>query len=200
MLSPGAFVAIRKAALPGHRSAARLQGTLRFREVQHYGWPWPGMLIALAGALTLGAVVVPFTFGMWQQLVLGKPWGDRPMPDAAFAVIGPFALLLSFLPIAVLLMPLRVEVRADGITIQLVGFLRSRVIPREKLHGAALIHIGPMDGFGCKRHGARLVYRMDGSEGVELELTSGKKITIGSQKPRSLLDAVQSLLRPEPRR
>jgi hypothetical protein len=40
---------------------------------------------------------------------------------------------------------------------------------------------------------------MDGSEGVELELTSGKKIVIGSQRPRALLDAVQSLLGPETR-
>jgi hypothetical protein len=41
---------------------------------------------------------------------------------------------------------------------------------------------------------------MDGSEGVELELTSGKKIVIGSQRPRTLLEAVHSLLRPEPGR
>ncbi|HEY6555222.1 MAG TPA: hypothetical protein VI669_17830 [Vicinamibacteria bacterium] len=196
---PVGFVVARKRERPGGDSASRLQGAVLYREVQKYGWPWPGMLIVLAGALTIGSVVVPFSLGMWQQLVLGKPWGDRPMPDAAFALIGPFAILLSFLPIAVLLMPLRVEVRADGISIQLVGFLRRRVVPRKEIHGAALTHIGPV-GWGYRHGRGRAVYRMDGSEGVELELTSGKKIVIGSQRPRSLLDAVQSMLRPEPGR
>jgi hypothetical protein len=180
----------------GRGSAVRLEGAVLFREVQRYGWPWPGMLIVLAGALTFGAVVVPFSLGMWQQLVLGKPWGDKPMPDAAFAVIGPFAILLSLLPIAVVLMPLRVEVRADGISIQLVGFLRPRIVPRKEIHGAALTHIGAV-GWGYRHAWGRTVYRMDGSEGVELELASGKKIVIGSQRPRSLLVAVHSLLRPE---
>jgi len=196
---PGGFIVARNVPGPGHRSPARLNGALRYHEVQHYGWPWPGMLIVLAGALTIGFVVVPFSLGMWQQLVLGKPWGDKPIPDAAFAVIGPFAILLSFLPIAVLLMPLRVEVRADGIAVHLVGFRRRQVVRREELRGAALTRVGPI-GWGYRRGWSRAVYRMDGSEGVELELASGKKIVIGSQRPRALLDAVQSLLGPKPGR
>jgi hypothetical protein len=195
---PAGFVFTRRGPGPGGRSPAQLHGALRYQEVQSYGWPWPGMFIVLAGALTIGSVVVPFSLGMWQQLVLGKPWGDRPLPDAAFAVIGPFAILLSFLPIAVLLMRLRVEVLADGIAVRLVGLGRRQVILREELRGSALTHIGPMDGFGCKRHGTRLVYRMDGSEGVELDLSSGKKFVLGSQRPHALLDAIRSMREPQP--
>jgi hypothetical protein len=175
------------------RGTPRLEGDLLYREVQTYAWPWPGMLIVLVGLVTFGAVLVPFSHGMWQQLVLGRPWGDRPMPDGMLYVVGPLAILLSLLPFAVLFTRLLVEVRTDGIRLELLSFKGPRVIPPGEVQRAALARIGPV-GWGESRQGRRLVYRISGSEGVELELTNGKKVVVSSEHPRRLLEAVLAMV------
>ena len=195
----GVIVAGRHGGL-GRRTASKLQGALLYREEQSFGWPWPGMLFVLVGVATFLAVVVPFGLGMWQQLVLGKAWGDKPIPDAALAVVGPLAVLMSLLPLAAVLFGrLRVEVRTDGIRIELVRFRCPQVLRREEVQAATLTRIGPFGGWGASRHGGRLVYRVAGSEGVLLELANGGRVLIGSEHPRSLQDALRSMREGKPR-
>ncbi len=194
---PTGFIVLGRRGGWGRHKAAKLQGVVLYREDQGYGWPWPGMLLVLVGVVTCAAVIAPFGFGMWQQLVNGQPWGDKPMPDAALYVVGPVAILLSFLPFAALFARLLVEVRADGIRIELVRLRGPHIIARDEVQGVSLTHIGPF-GWGESRTLGRLVYRMAGSEGVELELAGGKKVVIGSERPRSLQDAVRSMLEAKP--
>lgn len=200
MLPTGGLMVLGGRAGFGRRPAAKLQGPVLYREEQTFGWPWPGILLVLVGVATFLAVVVPFGIGMWQQLVLGKAWGDQPMPAAALAVVGPGAILLSLLPLAVVLFArLRVEVRADGIRIELLRLRCPQVIRQGEVHAASLTRIG-LCGFGASRHGRRLIYRMAGSEGVLVELASGRKVVIGSEHPRALLTAIQAMREPEARR
>jgi hypothetical protein len=172
---------------------APLQGELLFREVQTFGWPWPGMLIVVIGLVTAGAVMVPFGLGMWQQLVMGRPWGDKPMPDAMLYVVGPLAILLSLLPFALLFSRLLVEVRTDGMRIELVRFRRPQVIARAEVREARAARIR-WSGWGASDTPFRRVYRMAGSDGVEIERTRGKKVVVGSERARALLDAVRRMM------
>ena len=114
------------------------------------------------------------------------------MPDGMLYVVGPLAILLSLLPFAVLFTRLLVEVRGDGLLIELVRFKGPLVIRREEVRAASLTHIGPL-GWGCSRSGGRVVYRMAGSEGVQFELTNGKRVVVASERPRTLLEAVRSM-------
>jgi hypothetical protein len=193
MFVPGGLSAVAGRGRPGRRSTAKLEGALLYREVQGCGWPWPGMLVVFVGVLTFGAVLVPFGYGMWQQLVLGRPWGDRPIPDIGLAVVGPLAILLSLLPFAALFSTLVVEVRQGGIRIELVRLRAPHIISCEEVRGAALAHIGPI-GWGSSRHGGRFIYRMAGFEGISIELANGGRVLLGSEHSRSLLDAVRSMI------
>jgi hypothetical protein len=185
----------------GGRKPTKLEGTLLYREEQTFGWPWPGIPFVIASVATALAVLVPFGLGMWQQLVLGKPWGSRPMPNGALALIGPFAVLMSLLPLAVVLFArLEVEVRTDGIRIDLRRLRCPQVLRGGEMQSASLAHIGPFGGWGASRHGRKLVYRMEGAEGVLLELANGRKVFIGSQRPRALHEAIRALREHEPRR
>jgi hypothetical protein len=199
MLPTGGLITIGRRGGSGRRTASKLQGALLYREEQGFGWPWPGMFFVFVGVATLLAVAVPFGLGMWQQLVLGKAWGDKPIPDYVLAAVGPLAILMSLLPLAAVLFGrLRVEVRTDGIRIELVRFRCPQVLRREEVQAATPTHIGPFGGWGASSHGRRLVYRMAGSEGVTLELAGGKKVVIGSEHPRSLQDALRSMLEGKP--
>ena len=179
------------------RSGTELHGDVLFREEQGYGWPWPGILIVLAGVATLSAVLVPFGYGMWQQLVQGKPWGDKPMSDAAFAVVGPLSMLLSLLPIGVYFSRLRVEVRTDGLRVELWPFLVKRVVSARDVREANLGECGAV-GWGARRLGSREYYRMAGPRVVRLVLAHGE-VSIGSAHPHRLLEAVQRMIGASPR-
>jgi hypothetical protein len=175
------------------------QGDVLFNEEQRFGWPWPGMLVVLVGVLTVSAVVVPFGMGMWQQLVMGRPWGDRPMPDASFVVVGPLAIVLGLLPVVSLLFSrLVVEVRTDGVRVELRPWLVKRVLVPSDIREASLGESGPV-GWGVRRHGSREIYRLGGPRVVWLKLDH-REVAIGSEHPHRLLDAVQAMIGTGPRR
>ena len=64
---------------------------VHFREVQKFRQPW---MIALC----LGPLLV-LAWGMWRQLVLKRPWGDRPAPDGVLVALGLGVLVLSLLEV-----------------------------------------------------------------------------------------------------
>ncbi|NVL91955.1 MAG: hypothetical protein HWN71_02840 [Desulfobacterales bacterium] len=85
-----------------------------FREVQRFrkGWLW---VLLLSTALF---VLIVFGYGMLKQLVLGEPWGRRPMSDTALAIVGPLAVLLVVgLNYFFYALKLVIEVRRDGLYI-----------------------------------------------------------------------------------
>ena len=51
----------------------------RFREEQRFGQWWLWILV--------GSLVAMQWWGFYQQIVLGKPWGDRPAPDWMMVLI-----------------------------------------------------------------------------------------------------------------
>src|SRR5687768_18074990 len=82
-----------------------------FREVQRFR-EW--RLWFLLFALTLAPAFV-FVWGMVQQFVYGRPWGDQPMSDLALALTGLLVIAFSVGTTWMLwAMDLTTEVRDDG--------------------------------------------------------------------------------------
>ena len=69
-----------------------------FREVQRFSQPWLWGLILLPTCL--GCIGL-FGWGMVQQLVLGRPWGDRPMSDVALLVVSGYVALVTLVRLMV---------------------------------------------------------------------------------------------------
>jgi hypothetical protein len=178
----------------------RLHGSLLYREEQSLGWPWPGMLLALLCAVTFASVSMPFGFGVWTQLIEGRPWGDHPMSNAALLAVAPLAILGSLLPLLALSARLTIEVRTDGLGIRLTRLGGRLTMRREEVDEARLVRLGPLD-IGRTQRWRRRVYRMAGSEGVELRKANGwGTVVISSERPQAFLRAVRSMLEPEPNR
>ena len=170
------------------------QDPVYFREVQAFRQPW---LWALLIVMTLAAVIL-FGYGMIKQLVFGQPWGDRPMSDTALAIVGPLVILFTIgMTYLFVKLKLVVEVRDEGLYIRF--FPLSRQIMRyENIEESYVRTYKPLKeygGWGIRYGRKGKAYNVSGNQGVQLELSGGKKLLIGSQQPEKLADAISERLK-----
>ena len=140
-----------------------------------------------------GSAVALFGFGMIKQLVYGQPWGDRPMSDLALAIVGPsimlFVIGMTYLFYA---MKLITEVRSQGLYIRFYPFSR-RIIPYESISSCVPRTYSPIKefgGWGIRYGRSGRAYNVSGNQGVQLELSDGKPLLIGSQQADRLARAI----------
>lgn len=115
-----------------------------FKEIQRFDQPWLGILLIVAMLLLLGL----FGYGMFQQLVQGVPWGDRPLSDRALLTVG-IASLLFFGGILILFRSLRLitEVRPDGLSVRFHP-LRHKLIPYRRIKSCEARTYRPLWEYG----------------------------------------------------
>ena len=160
--------------------------TQRFRQI----WIW-ALLIAISGLII---------YAMVQQLVLGRAFGSNPAPDLVLIVLG-IIFGLGF-PIFFYFLHLTTEVRQEGLYYRFSPFhLNFRRIALEDLARYEVRTYNPVKeygGWGIRYGGGGLAYNVSGNRGVQLELVSGKRILIGSQRPEELAEALARALGKKP--
>jgi len=154
-----------------------------FREVQKFrqAWLW---LILLAPMGFVG-------WGAYQQFVLRRPWGDRPMPDTGLLVFcGAMALFLVWF----FVLRLVTEVRDNEVTVQFVPMWRKRTIALAQIRGAESVQYRPIrdyGGWGIRRGLTGWAYNVSGNRGVLLKFFGGTDVLIGSQRPEELAAVIE---------
>ena len=163
--------------------------TYRYREVQRYRQPW--IWVMMLGSC--GLVVWLFGYGMVQQLVLGRPWGNQPMSDVGLTIA--FIVTLAITGGLLLLfwwMQLIVEVREDGIFLHFKPMKR-RTVRFEEIESVEPCQYRPIveyGGWGIRRGRKGWAYNVSGNKGVRVEFHDGKHLLIGSQRPAELAAAI----------
>ena len=156
-----------------------------FREVQRFRQLWLWFIV-----LAISAIAI---YSMIQQLVLGRPFGNNPGPDALVLVVG--ILFGLALPGLFYTLNLTTEVREDGFYYRLFPFHLSfrRINGSEILRHEAVSYrpLRDFGGWGIRYGVAGKAYNVSGSRGVQLHLIDGRHILIGSQKPDELTAALQ---------
>ena len=155
-----------------------------FTERQHYTQVWVWVLVLGVAAL--------FWYGVWNQLVLGEPWGSNPASDRVLFVSWLLAGLA--LPILFAFTHLRTEVRSNAICVRFFPFhLRRRCWILDELESvtareySGLLEFG---GWGIRIGPSGWAYNVKGRLGVQLRFRSGKKILIGTQDPEGFVAAL----------
>lgn len=165
-----------------------------FSERQRFTQWWMWLLL-------LGAVA-PLWYGVYRQVVQGRPWGTNPAGDAA--LVGIWLIAGVGLPVFFAAMHLRTEVHADRICIRFFPLhLRYRCWSYEEIQSIDVREYSPLreyGGWGIRRGVKGWAYNVRGRIGVQLVLKSGKRILIGTQEPDAFLAAVQAAVSPEGRR
>ena len=159
------------------------QMTPRFHEEQAFRRWWILLLIGFLVALQW--------WGFVQQILLGEPWGNRPAPDWLMVL-----LWLAFgigLPASFFYLRLIVTVTEDSIVIHYRPILK-REIPTSEIESHQARTYSPLreyGGWGIRGLPSRRAYNVSGNRGVELILTGGDRVLIGSQRADELDRAIQ---------
>jgi len=154
-------------------------------------WLWAILLASVVGTSGITA------YGMVQQLVYKRPFGDNPTSDSALAWTGAFVIGLNALLLWLLYrMELEVRVEPDALSVRFPPFIR-RKIPYAEIRSAEARTYNPLreyGGWGIRFGRAGKAYNVTGNQGVQLELASGERLLLGSQRSDELAAAIQSRL------
>jgi hypothetical protein len=158
-----------------------------FREVQYMRRVWWIMLLIVG-------IAAMIWWGFFQQIIVGKSWGNNPGPDWMM-----WLLLIIFgigFPLAFYWMRLIVEVLDDSVSIRYIP-LTKFTVPLSDIQTVEARTYSPIrdyGGWGIRRRSNRRAYNVSGNRGVELTLHDGRSIMIGSQKAEELALAIHSQL------
>ncbi len=162
---------------------------LYFEEEQRFRqrWLWAIVLPSVVGLL------VVFGYGLIQQLILKEPFGDNPASDTNLLM----AALTTFVVgggSTLLLYKMKLVTKVDSNCLHILfSPLRRRDIPLSDIaHWEARTYrpIREYGGWGIRVGRRGWAYNVSGNRGVELELTNGKKLLIGSQRAEELCAAI----------
>ena len=158
------------AATP-HRSAS----PPAYREVQRFRQWW------------IWLILVPVVGAAWwafvQQILGGQPFGSNPGPDWVVWLV--FVLFGLGLPVLLLAARLVIEVNATELDLRYVPFRRRR-IPLGDVQDHEAVTFRPIrewGGWGIRwARGRGWAYTVRGDRGVQLHLSGGAKLLVGSAR------------------
>ena len=133
---------------------------------------------------------------IWQA-GLGHKWGKQPMSNGS--VIG-WSIFLWLIYLRLITVKLVTELRPGEIAITMRGLWRSARIALKGVRSARVVTFDPVadwGGYGMRSNQRGRAYIAGGTEAVELQMTGGSIVLIGSQRPRELARAIaQELAKP----
>jgi hypothetical protein len=165
-----------------------------FREVQGLRQWWLWVLLLATAAGTVGT----FGYGIYTQVIEGKPWGDNPMSDAGLIATGIGTSILAIgLAVVILSARLITEVRPDGLYVRFfpIGWF---AIPYDTIasYQPKTYHpIRDYGGWGIRWGREGKAYIAGGNEGLQLLLNDGRKVLIGTRRLQDLESAVRTWMR-----
>ena len=159
-----------------------------FTEQQRFKqwWLWL-ILISLNGL---------FLFGVFQQVVKGHPFGDKPMSDAGLLIVSGLFLLLTLLFIV---FRLETQIKKDGIYVRFFPFhVNFKYFSWESLTKSFVRNysaITEYGGWGLRigLFGRGKAYNVSGNTGLQLEFKTSKRLLIGTGKETELTDVLTKL-------
>jgi hypothetical protein len=129
-----------------------------------------------------------------RQVIWHKPWGSPPQSDGGL-------LFLSVLLVAVYLRLITVklvtELRRDALIVRLRGLWRKLRVDVTEINSADPVTFDPVadfGGYGIRTRHRRTAYIARGNRGVQLVLSNGKQLLIGSQTPELLAARIHAAL------
>ena len=147
---------------------------------------WPtGVLLALPPAALI--------FITCRQIIWRHPWGNPPASNGGLLFL---TILLSAVYFRLMTVRLVTDLRPGALEVGLKGLWPKRTIPLETIRSARPVEYDPVSdsgGYGIRTGRLGQAYTARGNRGVQLELSNGRKILIGSQDADRLAKTITEL-------
>ncbi len=134
--------------------------------------------------LSMIAINGIFVFGITQQVLLDRPFGNNPASDLELILIS-----LLVLSVTLFVLGIRLDTRIDheGVHVRMFPFHLSwkHFSWQELIHASVRKYkpIAEYGGWGFRFFGKKKAYSISGNMGLQLEFKSGKNLLIGTKKP-----------------
>lgn len=139
--------------------------------------------------ILLGILAIPIV-GIYEQVIMGRPFGDSPMSDAGLIVFLVFALLFVFL-----FYYMRLIARVDeyGVFMRFRPFV-TKELSWEEIASHEILEYGFVGGWGIRlttRYGT--VYNTGGRIGLAITTRKGDRFIIGTRDSSKLKQVLENL-------
>ena len=153
-------------------------GAVLFREKQ----PFRLGYARIALAMPPGVLVVISC----RQIFFHYPWGNPPVTNGNLLFLTILTLVVYLRLITIRLVT---ELRPEQLSVAMKGFWRRTRIPVADIRTAAAVEYDPVGeyrGYGIRSGPRGQAYIASGNQAVQLELTDGRKLLVGSQQSKEL--------------
>lgn len=164
--------------------------SIEFKEVQKFNtwWAWAGV----------AALNVLFIYALVQQVLLGKPFGDKPAPDIVLILLVVLFLALLFFLTRI---QLKTHITEQGITYRFAPFqFKETHIEWHELNDAYMRQYNTLHEYGgwgirygTKKTGRALNTSASSNIGLQLQFTDGRLLLIGTAKPDELGAVIEKI-------
>ncbi len=168
---------------------------LYFKEIQYLKKTQLMPLVTIVAAL-IGAV---FLLSFFQHIGLVQPLLPYKLNFVLFRVTEILSVFLLYLIITAMVMKLKVHISEKGVeykfppfknrlhVIKAIDIKELKIVEAHKLRGYHGWSI--RRGFGARKG----IFMISGSKGIELKLSKGNKVILGTQKPELFLKALERM-------
>jgi len=163
------------------------KNNVKFKEVQKF----KQIILWLVVIIPSGVLL----YGVIQQVIFGKPFGDQPVSDISLIMM--FVLIGLGLPVLFYHSKLITEVREDGIYFKFVPFhFKTHKFLLKDIDKYYIRNYSPIKeygGWGIRFGPMGKAYNLYGNTGMQLELKNGKRILLGTQRPDEFKQAMDDV-------
>ena len=157
------------------------------------------ILIWIAPPL-VAVITIPFLYGLYWQLIMGEPWGDKPTNDVSLLLV---SLLVFLIVVFVLWMVLntKLELKIDtkGIHYRCYPIVyKWKFIPKVDIAEYEIRKFGIFE-LGKKGFHKNVITKRErmtirGTNALKLKTNTGKEVLIGTGKLTDLKEAMKKLM------
>ncbi len=133
--------------------------------------------------IILCAITMIPVYGIFKQIILGEPFGNKPMSDSGLVI---FAIVMFGALWFFSLIKMTTLINEESIRMEFFPFASKFTLWKD-VESAEVVNYGFIGGWGVRigtRYGT--VYNVKGNKGLAITLKNGKKYLIGTQKPIAL--------------
>jgi hypothetical protein len=145
-------------------------------------------------------MIIVSVYGLYMQLVLHIPFGDRAMSDTMLVITTFFAVTVTTLMLIFFLIArLETIISMEGIYYRFVPFINNfrkiKAVEIARYETRKYSPIKEFGGWGIRYNRKQKIYcyNVRGNLGILIELKNGKKILLGSQDPHKIKSAIDKL-------